>query len=1196
MEKTAKQLSSQDWEQILQDFRREEQGKWLSQLPGLAILEQALYTVATKEYALKFQLLVFLEENVELLIGEEDAEEGLGSVVEALGKVVQAPADGVIVTSSLKEHMMTTATVAMVMLDGLHRAAHKLEVLVELLLGVINRPNHSVDRQMRGIACECLRELEKAYPCLLHACAGHMLFLCQSERTHVNQSYTLLLTTILHNLACYMYTTRGFRSTGAISFLSTAAPLVPFSVPSFLAVCESGEEVLSIPSRELAPLIQKEFKRVVGFLLERPQLLTPYGQVEFVSSLLEIAAALELHGSLLKLQFGNLMHTYSPLLCHVVLMIFSHFTDAFEGEEGNVFQRLILLCKEPYQPVSIRLLAMHWLVGLENLCVARKKASVLASLALNMYPLVFDPLSLKALKLDTLAYCAFYMERSGRIDQHVSLETEGKVFDEKKGISASELFKDGLICVSAFRWLPSWSTETQIMFRFIHRFFTVALCYSRTQALDFSLLSMSKLFKTLQGTLVSLTLQIRRLVPCVLALLDRLMLCDTHYNLGDALLRTFDRDLMCNVAPNRHLPAYFPIFERIAENGCIPPGPLLELLSMYIRNQVATAREYEAWKLWTCGSQVLGICRTVIVHHRSSRAFHVLSHLLAFLCCFFPDVEVRDSARIYLRMLISVPGNKLHSILKYGDERTEDTSASQLSHVSSLLRSPSLDHHVMEQTMQIASYIHLTRATPLLVRQSWSLVLHSMRQPGADLSSSKISHVAVADGEKNREMKEQTEVAFPCADDAAVNIEPSHETEKESYVIDTQFSHVVKVLQKYFEAIPDFQNGPGIQIKLHCNLSFQCEQHQQKGEDNTMASIISGPSFSGSCPAIYAIVISFFTSGPYGPIPSVHIPFLLSELPRSTKETTTVKPENADISIVQQQLGGEELAIREKEKLFAEGLPPNSAELQGSQTGGVATFQDSNENMFQESVIIELEPKQPVPTIIDSHIVTSDEVGRSMHGQLDSIPVGIEDLFMKVPIPTDILPGEKVQYCVQLFNALWDACGTPGCLGSQEFLLKGSKNGIVIEGTESVKLLECQVDRVVGAVEQYLVPFVVSVIGTELVAIVKDGGMLQDIVWQEDGETSSNRPRQYAIAYGSPTETRLEDLSVQSDESHYQIPTEAVRRNLGGFYILIFLPPRFHLLFKMDISSWSTLVHVRTDYWPCLAYVDEYLEALIASR
>eukprot|EP00250_Pteridium_aquilinum_P011207 c19906_g1_i1 orf=537-4184(+) len=1207
------QLSLQDWEQIFYDFKGRNRSKWLSQYPGLAILEQALYIVAKKDYPFKPQLLAFIEENIEVLIGDDDTEEGLGSVVEALRTVLESPPDGLNAASLLKEQMMTTATVALVVLDGLHRALHHLQVLVEVLLGVINRPNHSLDRQARGSACECLRELEKAYPCLLNACAGHILFLFQSERTHVAQSYTLLLTTILHNLACYMYTIPGSRSGGTSSFLSTSAPLTPFTVPSFLVTSDPGEEALSVPARELTPSILKEFRRVVGLLLERPQLLTSIGMLEFVSSLIDIAAALELHGSILKVQLYNLMYTYSPLLCHVVLMIYFHFTDSFEGEEGAIYKRVNLLCNDPQQPLMVRLLAIHWLLGLEDFLLRKEKKPCLASMASSMYPQIYDPLSLKALKLDALAHCATFMQSMGESFESKQLSGELNLPCVQEGEVASKLFKDGAVCLSAFHWLPSWSSETRLMFRMMHRFLTVEVMDSPSKAPDVVEPFNSILFKTLEARLVSLALQLRRLVPCLLMLVDRLLLCETHKALGQHLLQIFNRDLLSQLTSDKHLPAHFPIFERIAENGSIPPGGIVDLLTAYARNQVAAVGT-ESLSLWVRGSQVLLICRIIMVHHYSSRAFHPLSNLLAFLVFYFPDIEVQDSARTYLRMLVSIPGKKLRTILKYGDEQIEDPKYSQ---VSSLLQAtpPSPGY---KKPLQVASYIHLSRATALLVGQSWSLVLHDLFQSEGKSTDKNVELSTPVPGKEEDpiteiEVQEEGEdESLPQGDrvlDGTSEIKEEIDSPKE-----------VKILQEHFSLIPDYVNGPGLKVRVQCYLKFKADAQPLHTEEDSPRSMISGPSFSESWPALYAVVLSFSTSGPYGDIPSVHIPFLLSGPPDATKETADEGSSSSQLQIVQHQTESDVRAMVDTEEvpevktkpqaemgLRGEAAKDGTPEPEGKEksefdtghdsTDGSSTSEQLDEDAFKESIVLELQPKQPVPTIIDTHVVTSDEDGRRIHGQLDSIPVGIEDLFAKALLPSQVSPSDSSVYYFNLFNALWEACDKAGRLHTESFALHGGKAFVSVAGTESVKLLESRADRVVDAVEHYLSPFVVSAKGDKLVSILKDSDMLKDVVWQEDSEHGNRRAGHLAITYGLPMDGISDQLYDSRGQADVDLPPpEAVRENIGSLCILIFLPPRFHILLKMDIADWSTLVHIRTDYWPCLAYVDEYLEALVSSR
>jgi len=52
----------------------------------------------------------------------------------------------------------------------------------------------------------------------------------------------------------------------------------------------------------------------------------------------------------------------------------------------------------------------------------------------------------------------------------------------------------------------------------------------------------------------------------------------------------------------------------------------------------------------------------------------------------------------------------------------------------------------------------------------------------------------------------------------------------------------------------------------------------------------------------------------------------------------------------------------------------------------------------------------------------------------------------------------------------------------------------------SVKLLEVPADFLIQATEQYLAPFVVSVIGEPLVNMVKDGGII--IIWKGSASDS----------------------------------------------------------------------------------------------
>lgn len=456
--------------------------KWTSTYTILpSLVDQVLSSLLKRDFPLKLSLIFFLEEFSETLLGFSDPdsdshENPLQRLVETLRVLLQTPIDGVQVTFALKEQMMVSVTSILISLDmGLgHIHLRRVESLVELLLTVINRPNYGSDRQARAVACECLRELEMAYPCLLSDIAGHLWSLCQNERTHASQSYILLFSSVVHNIVAQKLN---------VSILSTSVPLVPFSVPQIL-LDDSG-----FGKEGSAWLNYKELRRAMAFLLEWPQVLTPCAMVEFLSMIMPLVVALDLQTSLLKVQFFGMVYSYEPMLCHAVLTMYSQFLEAFDGQEGQIARRLLLVSRETQQFLVFRLLALHWLLGFCELELKRDagKMKPIVQMGLSIYPSVFDPLALKALKLDLLAFCSICVSESGSCG--------GDAGDGKEMVKE---FKDGLVSVSAFKWLPAGSTETVVAFRTFHKFLIGASSHSDFDPSTTRSIMDSNIFHTIQ--------------------------------------------------------------------------------------------------------------------------------------------------------------------------------------------------------------------------------------------------------------------------------------------------------------------------------------------------------------------------------------------------------------------------------------------------------------------------------------------------------------------------------------------------------------------------------------------------------------------------------------------------------------------------------------------------------------------------
>lgn len=1070
MEPQLKPLSAPEWETLIDDHHHggDRRRRWTTAgYSGLPLFSLSLSSLSRKDFplSLKLHLLVFLEH----LLSEPNPEplSLLPSLVESLSTAISSFGE----SYSLKDQFMVSTVSIFITLADFQNPSYvkSLETLIESLLTVINKPNHGPDRQIRGTACECLRELERAHPCLLSGHAGPLWELSLGERTHATQSYILLFLTVIHNIVTLKPN---------VSVLNMNTPMVPFNISDI----SFGSEISSVGIRDL--------RRAISFLLEWPQILTSFGVLEFVSMIMPISEAMELQGSLLRVQFSGLLYMSDPLMCHVYLTLCLCLKDVFKGQEREIIRRLGAISRENHSSLVFRLLALHWLLGF----LGEKGKGEVTLIPLRFYPSVFDPLALKSMKIDLLAYCS-----------------------ESEELSV-KLFENGIVSVSAFKWLPSWSTETAVAFRSFHKFLIGTSSHADSDPCSTRSLMESLIFKTIEKLVVELTLEYKGLVPIHVSFVDRLLSCDKHRWLGERLLQTFDENLLPKLKKDcNKLPSYFPLFERIVENETIPPGGLIELLIHFINFLVAKHGPDTELRTWSRGSKVLGICRIMLMHHHSSRLFLGLSRLLAFTCLYFPDLEVRDDARIYLRMLICIPGKKLRHILLSGDQLPGITPPPQS---SSYFNGQSQNFPDIRKSSTVSSYIHLTRSIPLLVKQSWSLSL---------------STLGITESEASIEQKEKDE-----EEDNSDILHIDLRVDKIDYpreplrVMDSRVSQIIESLRRHFSTIPDFRHVAGLKIKIPCYLSFESEPF------NCVWGSELGIDSSDHPPAMYAIVLKFSSSAPYGSIPPQRIPFLLGEY---NKDSLDIVP-----------------------------------------VGGVA-IEKNNRNKAR--TFIELEPREPVPGLLDVCIEANTENGQIIQGQLEGINIGIEDMFLKPIIPSDVDEKTRPEYYLNLFNALWEACGSSSNIAHETFPLKGRKGITAINGTRSVKLVEVHYTYIIQCVEQYLAPFVVSISGEPLLDIVNQGGIIKDYSLDSLSDDVSNANVERGPLY-------LKYTVEEEGEERGDIVCVSKKRNMGCFRILIFLPPRFHLLLQMEVSDVSTLVRIRTDHWPCLAYIDDYLEALFS--
>lgn len=492
-------------------------------------------------------------------------------------------------------------------------------------------------------------------------------------------------------------------------------------------------------------------------------------------------------------------------------------------------------------------------------------------------------------------------------------------------------------------------------------------------------------------------------------------------------------------------------------------------------------------------------------------------------------------------MLACIPGKKLRQALSSGEQKSGLAPAplpASLSDVQS--PHPSVD---LKKSTSITSYIHIERVTPPLVKQSWFLSVRASipaLSNGSGLVQQGIMDiVASAATSSDPDNLDKPDFATTTYQDEALR------------VMDPKTGELLRVLRTHFRCIPDYRVMPGIKIRIPCILRFESDPFTR-----TWAS----ESYDGqTVPALYATKITFSSFSKYGKIPPCRVPFLLGESPKSDQALVTLD-----------QLNDESTNCSNFTKIF-----------------------------------IELHPQDPMPGLIDILIKANTATGQVVSGSLRPVTVGIEDMFLKAILPPDISDEWVPRYYSDLFDALWEACGSSVNTGRETFSLNGGKGAVVINGTQSVKLLEVPEDVLISAVEKHLAGFVVRVAGSPLVRVIRQNRVIENVVWdekeEEDGtdvDTSENEvsAEKALVAYSrekSGVEINFAQTEMEKNNYDRSLVSVGKGKNMGTFCVLVFLPPRYHLLFLMEIGYSSTMVRMRTDHWPCLAYVDEYLEALL---
>ncbi|XP_019626260.1 PREDICTED: AP-5 complex subunit beta-1-like [Branchiostoma belcheri] len=238
---------------------------------------QALYSDELSD-TIKVQLLGLLKERCGVLLSTNTSvEQTVGSLT---GIFQQANVDTAVF---FKGQVLVAITTILITRDQLVEQPQLVEEFLNTLLDVVGRINSGPDQVLRGVACECLREMEMSYPGLLMRKVGHLYAMCETENTFVGQSYMMLFVTVLRNaMQNILQETEVTEKTQLTELLAgRVEPFKPICLPdkvdsnTFPLIQTEREQT---PSADTKGLESKELKSVISVVVEQLPLLTSAGK------------------------------------------------------------------------------------------------------------------------------------------------------------------------------------------------------------------------------------------------------------------------------------------------------------------------------------------------------------------------------------------------------------------------------------------------------------------------------------------------------------------------------------------------------------------------------------------------------------------------------------------------------------------------------------------------------------------------------------------------------------------------------------------------------------------------------------------------------------------------------------------------------------------------------------------------------
>ncbi|EGG21277.1 hypothetical protein DFA_01157 [Cavenderia fasciculata] len=707
-------------------------------ITSTTIVEGLLKTLKSeRDDILRINLLLFLSENCTLLL-EEDIKR-----FEKVFSILQSLINSQVDSYPVKTQVLTTMTTILICESIIKTHPRLVETFTDLLLDIVSKTNNSSDRLLRGSACLCLLELELTYPCLLSAFIPSLLSYVQLENTHLIQQYTQLFTTVLQNAVICEHeelvqqhhqqqqqqnnnnnqnnqnnqnnTSQSFKSPTpnnlmsppptpsnqsslnyrrSLSRIPSSANLqlpsifqndlslqrsAVFTIPQNIkyAPIVTLLATLSQQSIRLSESVGKELLKCISVVVDQSPQLNSFGLISIILQLVPLIDIASIphtvfrHPHLYKLFF-----TRNPQQFHLLLYLALKFPDVYTMDEFDMFfNRLIFMMNDVSLPLEHRILAIDWLLSIPNKLKVDIKPMSIIRFYNQFYPTSFDTITLKEVKLYAMCKCI--------LDNNKNITN--------KSIPPNDLMKS-LICLDEFRYhLNEHSQPTKIVF-------SILLLYLE------SFSSFSIIFKNIESFLSELLLNYPQFLNSIISLMNGIPDKKTKIHLFLSLSR-----VIVSLGSLKFL-HYLPLVERIVLEDQINPTLVLNKICDLVRRKSICGQGN-----WTIGNMIISICRRTLITHNSQPLFKPLRLILCTLANYFSNVEIRDRASFYDRLLTHLPDDKIKTLLiSQGNQSNHQNVIISSTTLSKVIKSHPNFVSISQITKPIIHHFNIGDVTPVI--------------------------------------------------------------------------------------------------------------------------------------------------------------------------------------------------------------------------------------------------------------------------------------------------------------------------------------------------------------------------------------------------------------------------------------------------------------------------------------------------